>query len=209
MEPGPSSLVFATSAAATEWIPPRLEPAGRTAPRVAQLVPSGFDRYVRLWHPRENSQGQRALGRLADPVLAALVHHLSAGADLDEVRVWAAYWEGWGDLARGLQALTRRRTWTTGEVEAGAFAFDEYRRYVLLTGPLAGLLTPGQRQFHLTPQLWWPEDHSWFVASEIDFDLTLVGADARTSEAILFDPALECDEVHVGDVLTQFGDRPW
>ena len=30
---------------------------------------------------------------------------------------------------------------------------------------------PGHLQ---TPNMWWPEDRAWFVATEIDFDSTLV-----------------------------------
>jgi hypothetical protein len=37
----------------------------------------------------------------------------------------------------------------------------------------------------LTPQLWWPEDRAWVVASEIDFDSTIVATSYAGAEALL------------------------
>ncbi|HEX5527795.1 MAG TPA: hypothetical protein VFX44_11455 [Solirubrobacterales bacterium] len=41
------------------------------------------------------------------------------------------------------------------------------------------------------PNLIWPADHSWLVASEVDFDSTLVGGSAELIEAIAASPELE------------------
>lgn len=41
------------------------------------------------------------------------------------------------------------------------------------------------------PHLIWPADRSWFVASEVDFDSTLVGGSAALVEAIVASPELE------------------
>lgn len=41
------------------------------------------------------------------------------------------------------------------------------------------------------PNLIWPSDHSWLVASEVDFDSTLVGGSAELIEAIVESPKLE------------------
>lgn len=42
-----------------------------------------------------------------------------------------------------------------------------------------------------SPNLIWPADRSWLVASEVDFDSTLVGGSAALIEAIVAAPALE------------------
>jgi hypothetical protein len=42
----------------------------------------------------------------------------------------------------------------------------------------------------LTPQLWWPEDRAWVVATEIDFDSTIIAATNAGAEALL-----DCDGV--------------
>lgn len=44
------------------------------------------------------------------------------------------------------------------------------REYRLFTGPVA----KGEG-WVFGPNLWWPEDRAWCVASEIDLDYTLVG----------------------------------
>ena len=41
------------------------------------------------------------------------------------------------------------------------------------------------------PNLWWPDDRAWCVASEIDFPYTYVGGSKQLIEEILADPLLE------------------
>ncbi|HEY6732041.1 MAG TPA: hypothetical protein VI039_13580 [Solirubrobacterales bacterium] len=54
---------------------------------------------------------------------------------------------------------------------------------------------PSQDAVHLpqreAPNLIWPADHSWYVASEVDFDSTLIGASATLINAIIESPTLE------------------
>jgi hypothetical protein len=45
------------------------------------------------------------------------------------------------------------------------------------------------------PHLIWPADHSWLVASEVDFDSTLVGGSSALIEAIVESPELEAWQV--------------
>jgi hypothetical protein len=64
------------------------------------------------------------------------------------------------------------------------------RDYLLYTGPIDAALafagSPGQ-----TPNLWWPADRAWCVASEIDLCWTYVGGSAELIEELLEDPRLE------------------
>lgn len=57
-----------------------------------------------------------------------------------------------------------------------------------------------------SPQMVWPEDHAWVVASEIDWDSTIVAGSRSVVDAILFDAALEVFEVNATDDLTWDGD---
>ncbi len=50
-----------------------------------------------------------------------------------------------------------------------------------------------------SPNLWWPEDRSWFVATEIDFAWTYVGASEATIRAILDADDLEALVVELDD----------
>ena len=57
-----------------------------------------------------------------------------------------------------------------------------------------------------TPNLLWSADLAWCVASEIDFDSTLVGGSRALVDAICADEALEAFEVAEDDDLTYAGD---
>jgi hypothetical protein len=58
-----------------------------------------------------------------------------------------------------------------------------------------------------SPSLLWPQDHSWCLATEIDFDSTLVAGSADLVEAVLAAPGLEAWRVQEGDDLTAFADE--
>jgi hypothetical protein len=64
------------------------------------------------------------------------------------------------------------------------------RDYLLYTGPIDAALAftgaTGQ-----TPNLWWPADGAWCVASEVDLCWTYVGGSVQLIEELLADPALE------------------
>jgi hypothetical protein len=57
------------------------------------------------------------------------------------------------------------------------------------------------------PNLIWPADHSWLVASEVDFDSTLVGGTANLIDAIVQSPELEAWQVEPTDSLTADADK--
>lgn len=56
---------------------------------------------------------------------------------------------------------------------------------------------PGHLQ---TPNLWWPRDRAWIVASEIDWDSTLVACTRSCAQAVLATD-LEVMEVPAEDSL--------
>ncbi|MFC8732237.1 hypothetical protein ACFT5B_07260 [Luteimicrobium sp. NPDC057192] len=58
----------------------------------------------------------------------------------------------------------------------------------------------------VSPNLLWPADRAWCVASEIDFDSTLVGGARALVDAICADETLEAFEVTEDDDLTWTGD---
>jgi len=105
------------------------------------------------------------------------------------------------------------------------------RGYIILAGPLSAAdqilwdwansleLTlndgnvgafPGREAAHLwtreAPNLLWPADHTWFVASEVDFDSTLIGASAALIDAIVECPALEAWAIEESASLAEDAD---
>lgn len=59
----------------------------------------------------------------------------------------------------------------------------------------------------VTPSLIWPADHEWLVASEVDFDSTLVGGSRAAIDRLLLAEGLEVFEIPPGADLTWGGDE--
>lgn len=57
------------------------------------------------------------------------------------------------------------------------------------------------------PNLWWPEDRAWCVASEIDFPYTYVGGSYALVEEILHNPELEALPAKLTDGITAVSDK--
>ena len=69
-------------------------------------------------------------------------------------------------------------------------------------------LSPGSWQtLGLTPQLWWPEDRAWVVATEIDFDSTIVAATTAGAEALLNTEGIEALLLPADGRLDEGGDQ--
>ena len=103
-----------------------------------------------------------------------LVDHLRSATTTPD-RCWFAMWEGFGGLDDG---EVRER------VEL------PHRKYLLNTGAIDRALE-SPWLFDQSPNLWWPDDRAWFVATEIDFDSTFVGGDDRLIAALVTDRRLE------------------
>jgi hypothetical protein len=80
------------------------------------------------------------------------------------------------------------------------------RDYLLFAGPLAavselGWTDPYGLFLPQSPNLFWPQDHAWCVASEIDLFCTLVAGSAALAEALVGDPRLEAWRVQPADPI--------
>jgi hypothetical protein len=64
-----------------------------------------------------------------------------------------------------------------GSIEAAAESVDD-----AVLDPSLGFLSEFAFQ---SASLWWPDDHAWCVATEIDFVTTYIGCDERCSDEIL------------------------
>ena len=65
------------------------------------------------------------------------------------------------------------------------------RRYILYMGPLSCVTSFFAGVWSDSPNLWWPEDRQWFVATDIDLDSTYVGGSEALIEALSNDPRFE------------------
>jgi hypothetical protein len=103
---------------------------------------------------------------------------------------WFAVWEGFDDVSANWQHAPRF------EIPA--------RRMLLLRGTATDASVPlaDEPWEDRSANLWWPDDHSWCVGTDVDLMTTYVGASARCVEALLADPRLEALRVSPDQAVT-------
>jgi hypothetical protein len=173
-----------------------------------------FDRFA--WpHPPQTGSLDR---QEATALVSMLRVHTTTPNDC-----WFAIWHGFSQLtgsvavhvARGRRlraGLQRRRTMRSEILEPPGDLTDAptvslpAREYFLYRGPVDVVPRFEHLPGHLqTPNMWWPEDRLWFVATEIDFDSTLVAC-TRTCATALLESELEVLEVSAETRLDVDGD---
>jgi hypothetical protein len=205
------------------WIAGRLSPFG--AGVVTSVVPVGFEAYARVLHPLDPPARGQQPGRWVDVASwsgielvpgihfpdIALPEHEPSGvepwpgqvpqigtlhpADAEALagmlarhtstpdRCWFCTWEGWGSVGFG----------DGPRVELPG------RNYALFVGPLAALPSLIDAQDEHSPNLWWPDDRAWCVATEIDLAWTYVGGPAAPIIEALANPRLEAQPASPDD----------
>jgi hypothetical protein len=197
---------------------------------VGSLVPQGFAAYGRVFHPAYDgglevrwAQVARANRRQAHPAMewgsitgswrflegtcqpgvwdqmpsmgslpvrqAARLAELLAAHTATPQRCWFAVWEGFGNLAVQLEATPR-------------LAMPQ-RPMLLLRGPLSAAPTSLAR--HPADQrasLWWPEDRSWCVATDVDLLSTYVGGSQECIASVVAADDIEAMVVPVDQRVT-------
>ena len=117
---------------------------------------------------------------LLDPLSHLLARHTSTPRTC-----YLAVWDGWG--------------WLPPEVRsAPTFSVPE-RTYHLLTGPAEAVLELADAWEPLgaprSPNLWWPEDRAWCVATEVDLKTTYLGATRSCARELISLPEVEAATV--------------
>lgn len=151
-------------------------------------------------------------------LLEVLAGHTDGAADAEVI---AALWEGYGWIQGGgaVSVLSVGPVTATVEHPPPAFGPEVMaaprlelpgRAYLLFRGPMRGVrpfFSAGQSGFWgQTPNLLWPTDRTWCVATEIDLDSTVVGGPRALVDALLAHADLEAFEVHPDDSLMVDGD---
>lgn len=172
---------------------------GRTAHALMQwhaLVgsPDPLNFIGSLWQGEDPERGDLAPDALE--LLCALLGEHTAEA----AHCFFGLWSGWGWLHRQPALSANELLKLPG------------RDYLLLCGPLSAAMQIGDAQAVIgfepkSPNLFWPADHAWCVASEIDFDSTLVGGTTELIRAILTAPGLDAWPVGPDDSLAYDADR--
>lgn len=125
-----------------------------------------------LWHQ------QSGTGNLPREIAVRLAAILSAHTTTPEL-CWFAVWEGYPEV---------RDRWE----DAPMFSVPE-RNMFLLYGAVSDVLTTlsDTDWIYRSPNMWWPDDRAWCVATEIDFQWSYVGGSSACIEQIFTDPELE------------------
>ncbi len=176
--------------------------------RLCSIGPSGFARYVRLLHPVADDQDEPAEGDVDEVTMARLVtvlaRHTSTPHDC-----FFGLWDGYagivGSAAMAVLSPPAGPRWSDRwiqprapqvpaafppEVMAGPRVRIPNRDYLLFRGPLEesgqwGARRPAWQARINSPNLMWPADHAWFVATEIDTPWTAVaGSPALAAELL-------------------------
>ena len=153
-----------------------------------------------------------SVGSLPEEELRALVEVLARHTGTPE-QVTFAVWEG-GGLEGGSAYLVRDGE--TVPVPSPPLAPPEVldgprlelpnRSYVLLEGSVADAGAVATFLRGQSPNLWWPQDRAWCVATEIDLAWTYVAGSAALVADVVAAPALEALPARVTDAITFDGD---
>ena len=92
---------------------------------------------------------------------------------------WFCIWEGFGGYFEAKRYRDVPRVATPG------------RSYVLYRGPLDAVTSFEWGWTWQCPNLWWPDDRAWCVATEIDLPETYVGGSKACIERVVADDLLE------------------
>lgn len=196
------------------WLRSRLATSTGDQHFVSELLPPGYERYLRVldpWHPAQSAEPRRTWADLAR----------EGGLDLYPEISWKELERAARPADRppseflysGSDPETRRRVVDhLAGVSAGRFyfAFDLVASFLLdrepfvLEADVLDLTEVGRYIAELVggrladdPEHWWPSDRAWVVNRDFDLDELYVACDAATFELLSSDPELETLEVRL------------
>lgn len=154
---------------------------------------------------------------------AILSEHTSAAASC-----WFCLWDGYGWIygspaVSGIVFVPVEDTSSAGEPVSIPSGLPPevlqqpkvelpHRSYFLFNGPLhatgeLGWTDPWGNFDPQSPNLFWPRDHAWCVATEIDLFCTLVAGSENLAETLLTDSRFEAWRVFPGDPIAWDSDK--
>jgi hypothetical protein len=162
-------MIFGDSVASAVTVEPAEWIAGARRGRwwtVGGLVPNQYPLILRVRAPDPSVEDWWSAYRDLFEIIASIGERHTSSPD----RAWFAVWEGHGFDSSATRAALR---------EVPRFDLPN-RAYYLLAGPVAAatrLQDPGSLLDWRNPDLFWPDDRRWFVATDVDFWSLYVGGD--------------------------------
>jgi hypothetical protein len=216
-------ITWQSDVSPANWIAPRLHPFTADT---GSVIPEDFGAYCRIFHPVEPQWPETRVrgwaevaaenGRIAHPEMQFHMINRPLGAPAP-LRFERGQGPDWGSLppqershlidVLRPETTTPEHCWfciwdgfNAFDIETSARVRHPNRDYALFAGPielaLVSLDLPRETN---SPNLWWPEDGAWIVATEIDFAWTYVGGSTRLIERIVSDDRLEALPAQLSD----------
>jgi hypothetical protein len=128
------------------------------------------------------------------PEVARPLWHVLASHTTTAATCWFAVWEGFGCFP--------------AEVQSSPSFEIPGRKLHLFRASIEAIEASfcGPQFYHQSANLWWPGDHAWCVATEIDFMTTYVAGTAEAIAALIARADLEVDMVEPSDGVTWASD---
>jgi len=179
-----------------------------------------FEAIASPQHPTDRAPGGAGwrglppiLGSLTAADVAVLAGVLAAATETPD-RCWFCIWEGHGWLQGSPSAavLTARGAAPVSAIAppavlAGPRVRLGGRAYLLYRGPIETAGAFARHPWNQTPNLWWPEDRAWCVASEVDLPSTYVGGSAALAGRLRSEARVEVVSAEPDADITVRGDR--
>ncbi|MGH2663989.1 MAG: hypothetical protein ACRDH8_14560 [Actinomycetota bacterium] len=207
----PEGVELVTDVSVAQWVVDGLRSWGRDHVPVTSIVPGGFDAYARIPHPGQS-------GGIGDDIpgdqVESLIEALSGFTSTPD-SCWLCVWSGYGfwytrshavmvfgDPDGRVKAEYDRVAREREQLIDGVPQVEtQGREYFLFYGPISAA---GSLVFEIdgspqSPNLWWPDDRTWCVASEIDLPTTYVGGSLECIERLLDVPVLNASQTGPDD----------
>lgn len=244
------TIAWSTEVGKGDWLAGRLRGAGD----VGSVIPDGFERYARVFHPIEHGPCRRwsevaarnrrvvhpemqfhliahppgeapggyeplaaiSVGSLPRDELNALAALLSRHTETP-ASCWFAVWEGYAQL-HGSPLISRYVSGAGGraepvpglappEVLSGPRLELPGRAYLLLNGAISDAADLFDFLGRQSPNLWWPEDQAWCVATDIDLCWTYVAGSKGAIAGLCASEVLEALPARITDGVTYDSDH--
>lgn len=219
---------YVTRLPPTAWVHDHLHPFAQD---VGSVIPEGFEDYARVFHPAYRDR-RPVLWREIAEVNGRTVHSQMQFGNISGSWHSSPAPHLWSEppqpgklpleLVRALVSILRPRTrtpevcWFAVWVGYGrpqplgalpCFGIPQ-REYYLASGPLDDAIPGvyGEMSRYQSASMWWPEDRSWFVSTEVDLAYTYVGGTRECIEAVIADPAIESLRARLSDRISWDGD---
>ena len=163
-----------------DWVRERLHPFGQGD--VGSVIPDSFDAHIAIVHRDGRSVlPAQTLDRLSD----VLTQHTSSSDNC-----WFCIWDGYAWMHGGHAVTGNPPGLVPAAVRSGGRVRLPGRDYYLYRGDLRAATTFVGWPWDLRPNLWWPADRAWCVATEIDNVSTYVGGTTELAVELITDTVL-------------------